>query len=83
MEDREFLDYCETHVLSDRAGLLPEHLARLYRMAGEDRVAVVLGMIAESVAHSHHNSFGLIIEATTNPFRAEIRQIIKQARERL
>lgn len=40
MSDAEFLSYCATHSLSERCGFVPEHLARLCRLAGREDAAV-------------------------------------------
>jgi hypothetical protein len=39
MGDEEFILYCETHSLTERAGFVPEHLARIHRLAGHEETA--------------------------------------------
>jgi len=34
MTDQEFLLYCETHCKTERAGFVPQQIARLFRLAG-------------------------------------------------
>lgn len=34
MGDLEFIRYCETHSETERAGFVPEHIARILRLAG-------------------------------------------------
>lgn len=34
MTDEEFLSYCTAHVLTERAGFIPEQLDRLFKLSG-------------------------------------------------
>jgi hypothetical protein len=82
ISDGAFLDYCEN---LPHAGLLPEHLSRLYRLAGDIIVADMLAMVAASIAQQKHNPMhlsGLIIEPNEE-LQREIRVIVRRARNRL
>jgi hypothetical protein len=39
MEDAEFLSYCDAHASSPRCGFVPEHIARLLRLGGNEEDA--------------------------------------------
>ena len=46
MNDKEFLDYCESHSHSERCGFVGEHLARLAKLAGKpEEVQTQLGAL--------------------------------------
>ncbi len=34
MNDVDFLDYCQEHSFTERCGFVPEHVARLVKLAG-------------------------------------------------
>lgn len=34
MDDNEFISYCESHSETERSGFVPDHIARMYRLAG-------------------------------------------------
>ena len=36
MNDREFLNYCDSHVETPRGGFMPAQLFRLYKLAGDE-----------------------------------------------
>ena len=68
MNDEEFLRYCDTHSYTERCGFVPEHIARLARLAGEDDVAKAWDEKPLNV----HNMDG-----------NEIRDFVERARTRL
>lgn len=41
MSDDEFLNYCDAHADTPRCGFVPEQIARLARLAGEEEIAAV------------------------------------------
>lgn len=53
MNDNEFLDYCEAHASTPRAGFVPEQLHRLFVLAGDPA-----GGNWDKVPKGHIESFG-------------------------
>ena len=39
MSDEEFIAYCEAHSRTERKGFVPAHIARLLRLAGDEKQA--------------------------------------------
>lgn len=40
MTDEEFLDYCDAHSETPRAGFVPDNIVRLLELAGEEKLLI-------------------------------------------
>jgi hypothetical protein len=68
MSDEEFLSYLESHLATPDCGVVPQHIARLLRLAGHEEMAKRWDSKAGQVIRGAHN---------------EIRTYVKEARTRM
>lgn len=68
MNDKEFLDYCESMTGTPRCGLVTSHIARLLRLAGYEEIAKKWSLEKNYIVDHRHD---------------EVRELVAEARERM
>lgn len=62
MTDSEFLDYCYAHADTPRCGFVPEHAARLARLAGQEDAVDQWGRVPHGVYSLDPHAVRLAVE---------------------